>query len=130
MNLKNLFLLFILSVYSSIAPAMNFLSDKSLSKVDIYIGGKNANKNTEIPRSPAKSIFTCYYEDGNIYLNVPFELGVIDVTIQNLSTGETWNYSWDSEPVWVCFPASDMEGEYVIEIETESHGDYIGYYDL
>lgn len=128
---KILFLLFMMLPFGGfVTSAMTLASDGGPSSRNIVLKKDGAHKDSEVPRSPAKPVFTCYYEDGNVCLKAAFELGIADVSIQNLSTGETWTYSWDSATAWVSFPTSDMEGEYVIEIETESHGSYTGYYEL
>lgn len=99
-------------------------------KKDVVLSKKTSVDNNQRPRSPRKLVLDCYYEDGYVYLYTSFEIGVIDMTIRNLSTGEVLNYAQESGFGWISFPASTADGNYMVEMGTESYGDYIGYYEL
>lgn len=109
---------------------MSSNGEPSTNKKDVVLSKKTSVDNNQRPRSPRKLVLDCYYEDGYIYLYTSFEIGVIDMTIRNLSTGEVLNYAQESGFGWISFPASTAEGNYMVEMETESYGDYIGYYEL
>ncbi|MBQ8889091.1 MAG: hypothetical protein IJY59_06345 [Bacteroidaceae bacterium] len=91
---------------------------------------KKSWDNSTLPRSLDRLIWNCYYESGVIYLNVPFEMGSVTLTVTNLATGETWNYRQESGFGWIVLPTSQSQDNYQVEVVTESSGEYIGYYNL
>ena len=130
MNKKSLVLLLMMLMTStSIVFGMNTYSEDS-QKEDVVLDEKKSWDKSEFPRSNNSIIWTCYYENGVIYLNVPFEIGSVTLTVTNLATGETWNYRQESGSGWIVLPTSQSQGNYQVEVVTESCGEYIGYYDL
>lgn len=128
MNKKNLVLLLMLLVISnSIIYGMSVSSD---DKENIVLDKSNSWENSERPRSLDMLVWTCYYENGKVYLNVPFEIGCVSLTITNITTGEVWSFKQESGWGWISLPTSETSGNYRVEVRTESHGDYIGYYNL
>ena len=130
MNKKCLVLLLMMLMTStSIVFGMNTYSEDS-QKEDVVLDEKKSWDKSEFPRSNNSIIWTCYYENGVIYLNVPFEIGSVTLTVTNLATGESWNYRQESGTGWIVLPTSQSHGNYQVEVVTESSGEYIGYYDL
>ena len=130
MNKKSLVLLLMLLMVSTTRVlGMNTYSENS-QKENIVLDEKKSWENSERPRSLDKLIWTCYYENGSVYLNVPFELGSVTLTVTNLATGEVWNYRQESGFGWIVLPTSQAQGSYMVEVKTEFQGDYIGYYNI
>ena len=130
MNKKCLVLLLMMLMTStSIVFGMNTYSEDS-QKEDVVLDEKKSWDKSEFPRSNNSIIWTCYYENGVIYLNVPFEIGSVTLTVTNLATGESWNYRQESGTGWIVLPTSQSHGNYQVEVVTKSSGEYIGYYDL
>lgn len=130
MNKKSLVLLLMLLMVSTTRVlGMNTYSENS-QKEDVVLQEKDSWENSELPRSLDRLIWTCYYENGSVFLNVPFELGIVTLTVTNLATGEVWNYRQESGFGWIVLPTSQVQGYYQVEVETESNGEYIGYYIL
>lgn len=106
------------------------LSSDDKKKEDIVLNEKNSWENSDRPRSLDMLVLTCYYENGVVYLNVPLELGSVTLTVTNLATGESWNFRQESGFGWITLPTSQSQGNYQVEVVTESNGNYIGYYNL
>ena len=131
MNKKSFVLLLMMLIAStSISSSMSSIFEDSKKK-DVVLRNKNSwDSNSEKPRSLDSLIGTCYYENGNVYLNVPIELCSVTLTVTNLATGEAWNYRQESGFGWIVLPTSQSQGNYQVEVVTKSSGEYIGYYDL
>ena len=130
MNKKSLVLLLMLLMAGTTRVlGMDTYSENS-QKEDVVLDEKKSWENSEIPRSLDKLIWTCYYENGSVYLNVPFELGSVTLTVTNLATGEVWNYRQESGFGWIVLPTSQVQGCYMVEVGTQSNGEYIGYYAI
>ena len=105
-------------------------SGEDENKTDIVLVKGNADDESKHARIPTNLVLTCYYENGSVYLNVPFELGSVTLTVTNLATGEVWNYRQESGFGWIVLPTSQVQGNYMVEVGTESNGEYIGYYSI
>lgn len=122
-------LLMMLMASTSMVLGINTYSNDSQKK-DIVLDKTDTWDESDKPRSLDRLIWTCYYENGGVYLNVPFEMGSVTLTVTNLVTGETWNYRQESGFGWIVLPATQSKGNYQVEVATESNGNYIGYYNL
>ena len=130
MNKKSLILFLMLFIASNSVIYGMCLSSDDKKKEDIVHNEKNSWENSDRPRSLDMLVLTCYYENGVVYLNVPLELGSVTLTVTNLATGESWNFRQESGFGWITLPTSQSQGNYQVEVVTESSGEYIGYYDL
>lgn len=128
-NKKSLLLSLLLIISTSIVSGMNSYCEES-QKEDVTLNEKKSWENSDKPRSLDKLNWTCYYENGFVYLNVPSGIGVVTLTVTNLTTGEVWNYRQDSGFGWIILPTAETQGNYMVEVGTESYGNYIGYYTL
>ena len=62
-----------------------------------------------------------------VYTSVTFDLGEIDVTVTNCSTGEFWEDSFDSSSVSQhLLPISSTSGRYEVVYTTENGDSYVG----
>lgn len=130
MKKKSLVLLLMLLMAStSMVLGMNTSSEDS-QKEDVVLDEKDSWDESKLPRSLNRLNWTCYYENGGVYLDVPFELGSVTLTVTNLATGEAWSYRQESGFGWIVLPTSQAQGNYMVEVATESNGNYIGYYNL
>ena len=130
MNKKSLVLfLMLLIASSSVVLGMNSNCDEK-KKEDIVLDEKNSWENSDLPRSLDMLVWTCYYENGSVYLNVPFEMDSVTMTVTNTTTGEVWTLQQEFVLGWISLPTSEVQGNYMVEVKTEHHGEYIGYYDL
>lgn len=67
----------------------------------------------------------------SIQTTVTEDLGEIEVTVTNLSTGEAWSDSFDSGVIMqTLLPISGTPGYYEIEYITESGDTYVGCFEL
>ena len=127
---KSLILFLMLFIASNSVIYGMCLSSDDKKKEDIVLNEKNSWENSDRPRSLDMLVLTCYYENGVVYLNVPLELGSVTLTVTNLATGESWNFRQESGFGWITLPTSQSQGNYQVEVVTESNGNYIGYYNL
>lgn len=97
---------------------------------DIVLDDNNSWDENDLPRSLNTLDLTCYYENGNVFLNIPFETGTLILSVTNLSTGQVWTIRQDYGFGWISMPTSNMEGSYCVEVQTNLYGDYIGYYTI
>ena len=82
-------------------------------------------------RSP--SDFHVFYDrmSSAIYTTVTSDLGQIEMTVTNLSTGEAWSDTFDSGAIMqTLLPISGTAGYYEIEYVTESGDVYEGIFIL
>lgn len=80
------------------------------------------------PRSQDIYLVTCQYEDETVYLNFLANIGWVELTVTNLSTGDTWNTTQLSTLGSLSLQTSTDSGNYKVEIKTELDGNYIGYF--
>ena len=130
MNRKSLVLFLMLLIASnSVVSGMNLFCDEK-KKEDIVLDEDNSWENSDKPRSLDMLVWTCYYENGSVYLNVPFEMDSVTLTVTNTTTGEVWTLRQEFVLGWISLPTSEAPGSYMVEVETEHHGEYIGFYNL
>lgn len=109
---------------SSVVLGMNSNCDEK-KKEDIVLDEKNSWENSDLPRSLDMLIWTCYYENGSVYLNVPFEMDSVTLTVTNTTTGEVWTLPQESVLGWISLPTSEVQGNYMVEVKTKHHGESI-----
>ena len=128
MNKKSLILLLMLLVTGNFTVyGMNVSSG---DKENIVLDKNNSWSESDKPRSLDRLDWTCYYENGKVYLNVPFEIACISLTVTNMTTGEAWSFEQELSFGWISLPTSEASGSYRVKVRRESNGDYIGYYTL
>ena len=101
-----------------------------VEKVDIPIDKDKENSwgKDERPRTQDIFLVTCQYEDETVYLNFLANIGWVELTVTNLSTGDTWNTTQLSTLGSLSLQTSTDSGNYKVEIKTELDGNYIGYF--
>lgn len=128
MNKKSLVLLLMLLITSnSIVYGMNV---SSADKENIVLDEKESWNESDKPRSLDRLVWTCYYENGSVYLNIPFEVGCVSLIVTNMESGEVWSFRQESGWGWISLSTSEVSGNYRVVVNTEFHRDYIGYYIL
>ncbi|MBR4043852.1 MAG: DUF3244 domain-containing protein [Bacteroidaceae bacterium] len=130
MNKKSLVLFLMLLIANcSIIHGMSPSSDDK-KKEDIVLDEKKSWDNSDLPRSLDRLVWTCYYENGSVYLNVPFEMDSVTLTVTNTTTGEVWTLRQEFVLGWISLPTSEVQGNYMVEVKTKHHGEYMGFYNL
>ena len=71
-----------------------------------------------------------YYQDGAIYLQFAYDMGEVEITVTNETTGEMWQQTDDSAFGFVTIPASTNVGNYYITIVTDDASCYSGSFSL
>ncbi|MDO4754719.1 MAG: hypothetical protein Q4A54_00070 [Parabacteroides sp.] len=112
-------------------PSFGFsLSIEENEKTDIELEKGNIEDKNKHARTSEFIPLSCYYQQGNIYLDSSVDLGESIVTLTCLETGEVQKFSQSLNIGTVCLPASLGTGKYLIEIETEYGDWFYGYYTL
>ena len=73
---------------------------------------------------------TCMYQDGFLCFTFYEDLGELEITVTNQSTGATTTYPYDAASGSVVVGVSNESAPYLIEIETISGDCYWGEYTL
>lgn len=118
---KVVFLLFFL------LPFLSFAENKSETHEIVII--KQDKK--QQPRTPDfGSDITAYYQDGVVYLQFSYDMGEVDVTVTNETTGEMWQQTEDSAFGSVAIATSATAGSYTVTIVTDDGVCYSGSFAL
>ena len=109
------------------------------------VESKSVNNNPQIPiqviistgqesphRAPAYVPIQAYYQEilSSVCMTFSQNLGVLDITITNLTDGTYADYEVDSSLGSAMLPISGEEGFYTIEIVLTSGVQYIGQFEL
>ena len=73
---------------------------------------------------------TAYYQDGVVYLQFGYDMGNVDVTVTNETTGEMWQQTDDSAFGYAIIATSTNVGNYYITIVTDDASCYSGSFSL
>lgn len=131
MNAKVLSLWMLLLMGGSLnVSGMEVFNVDSTKKEDVVIDKNKGNswENGDRPRTQDIFFVTCQYEDETVYLNFLANIGWVELTVTNLSTGDTWNTTQLSTLGSLSLQTSTDSGNYKVEIKTELDGNYIGYF--
>ncbi|MCM1151979.1 MAG: DUF3244 domain-containing protein [Alistipes senegalensis] len=82
------------------------------------------------PRSISIIPVTCFYNSGTLSLTFIDEIGSVTVIVFNQSTGEQWIDYIDADDGYATMQISEDEGDYAIEIVTDTGICYSGYFTL
>ena len=83
------------------------------------------------PRTPDYgSDIMAYYQDGVIYLQFAYDMGEVEITVTNETTGEMWQQTDDSAFGSASIATSTSAGDYYITIVTDDASCYSGSFSL
>ena len=83
------------------------------------------------PRTPDYgSDIMAYYQDGVIYLQFAYDMGEVEISVINETTGEQWSQIDDSAFGFVTVPTSTSAGDYYITIVTLDGSCYSGSFSI
>ena len=122
--------LFILTVL--LLSNMNFVWSTMSSGDSNIIINKDTPKDSdkERPRDLLQVPITCMYQEGSLCFTFYEDLGELEITVTNQSTGATTTYPYDAASGSVVVGVSNESAPYLIEIETISGDCYWGEYTL
>ena len=69
-----------------------------------------------------------YYQDGVVYLQFTYNMGNVEITVTNESTGEQWQQTEDTAFGSATIATSTSAGDYSITIVTDDATCYSGYF--
>lgn len=76
------------------------------------------------------SEITAFYQDGMIYLQFAYDMGEVEISIINETTGEMWQQTEDTAFGSVSITTSTSAGDYYITIVTDDASCYSGSFSL
>lgn len=82
------------------------------------------------PRTPAFIPITGMYDDGRVILDFIEEIGTLNITVANQSTGEMYFDCCDSADGHFEIEISASKGNYLLTIQTENGTTYYGEFTL
>lgn len=82
------------------------------------------------PRTPAFIPVTGMYDDGRVVLDFIEEIGTLNITVANQSTGEMYFDCCDSADGHFEMEISASKGNYLLTIQTENETTYYGEFTL
>ena len=83
------------------------------------------------PRTPNfSSDIMAYYQDGVVYLQFVYDMGDVEITVTNETTGEQWQQTEDTAFGSASIATSTSAGDYYITIVTDDAICYSGSYSL
>lgn len=97
--------------------------------ITIRNGGGNESQITR-PRTPAFIPITGMYDDGRVILDFIEEIGSLNITVANQSTGEMYFDCCDSADGHFEIEISASKGNYLLTIQTENGTTYYGEFTL
>ena len=125
--MKKIILLFALLL----ASVNSILSANGSEDKNILIEKGNSIDPSEIqPRSLVNVPIYCIYNGGFLYFTFLENLGEVEITVTNQSTGANATYKYDSAYGCIVVGTSSDSGTYLIGIVTGSGEYYYGQYNL
>ena len=119
----------ILSICLLFIGNVNVSADNNPEEDRIPIVSKDKDNNNK--KSLTQVPFYAYYQDGIVYIGTTGEFTVVDVTIENTTTGtvytEVLNMTGCTDSVDI---STGGAGSYTLEIETEYGDEFVGYFTL
>lgn len=122
-------ILFLLSFLFSL-PSIVCMAEES-KKEFTPIAIEEEEKLPQKPRTPDYgSDITAFYQDGVIYLQFAYDMGEVEITVTNETTGEMWQQTEDSAFGSTSIATSTDAGNYYITIVTDDASCYSGNFSL
>lgn len=123
-------ILFLLSFLFSLPNFISIAEETKKENVPITIVEKEQS-NPNLPRTPDYgSDIMAYYQDGVIYLQFAYDMGEVEITVTNETTGEMWQQTEDSAFGSTSIATSTNVGNYYITIVTDNTSCYSGSFSL
>ncbi len=117
-------------VFSATAvSASTSKDDIKTEPINIRHGSGNDSQITR-PRIPAFIPITGMYDDGRVILDFIEEIGTLNITVANQSTGEMYFDCCDSADGHFEMEISASKGNYLLTIQTENGTIYYGDFTL
>ena len=92
---------------------------------------QNPPKDPQSQRTPDySSDITAFYQSGVIYLQFGSDMGEVEITVTNETTGEQWSQIDDSAFGSASIATSTSAGDYYITIVTDDASCYSGSFSL
>ena len=92
---------------------------------------QNPPKDPQSQRTPDfGSDIMVYYQDGMIYLQFGYDMGEVEISVINETTGEVWQQTDDSAFGTATIATSTNVGNYYITIVTDDGSSYSGNFTL
>ena len=92
---------------------------------------QNPPKDPQSQRTPDYgNDITAFYQSGVVYLQFAYDMGEVEITVTNETTGEMWQQTEDTAFGSVSITTSTSAGDYYITIVTDDASCYSGNFSL
>ena len=123
-------ILFLLSLLFSLPNFISIAEETKKENVPITIVEKEQS-NPNLPRTPDfGSDITAFYQYGMIYLQFAYDMGEVEITVTNETTGEMWQQTEDTAFGSTSIATTTDAGNYYITIVTDNASCYSGSFSL
>lgn len=119
--MKKLFLLLFLMCGVLFSSAEEKKEIPIIKKPEPIVGPRTPNFGSDI---------MAYYQDGVIYLQFVYDMGDVEITVTNESTGEQWQQTEDTAFGSASITTSTSAGDYFITIVTDDASCYSGSFSI
>ena len=129
--MKKIYSVFIASVIlvmsTSAFPARSIMGDLK----DVPIRKEGTPEESDRPQAPALSLFTVFLDTdlGSLFVSSRYDVGEVSVTIENLSTGDFYSYTFDSADS-ALLPINGSAGFWTITLTLDNGTEFAGEFQL
>ena len=129
MNMKQRKFYFLIFILCAIFNSTTAMGESSTKDQPIFIEIRKDPSN--LPRTPHPNCeINAIYQNGILHLQFAYDMGEVEITVTNESTGEMWQQTDDSAFGAATIATSTNVGNYYITIVTDDGACYSGNYSL
>lgn len=117
----------ILVMSTSAFPARSIMGDLK----DVPIRKEGTPEESDRPQVPALSLFTVFLDtdSGSLFVSSRYDVGEVSATIENLSTGDFYSYTFDSADS-ALLPINGSAGFWTITLTLDNGTEFAGEFQL
>lgn len=129
--MKKIYSIFIASVIlvmsTSAFPARSMMGDLK----DVPIRREGTPEESDRPMAPALRLFSAFVDtDSNaLFVSSRYDVGEVSATIENISTGEFYSYTFDSADT-ALLPIACTNGLWSVRLTLEGGAEFVGEFQL
>lgn len=129
--MKKTFIVLMANMLLAIAPQTSLFGKTMGEVIPVPIRKEDTHNNIGRPHAPELPLFnSCLNTDSSsLIIYSAYDVDEVSAVIENLTTGELYEYSFDSSDVAVL-PISGSEGLWYITLSLIDGTDYIGEFEL
>lgn len=127
----------IISVFASIIVAATALASPTGTRMGDQVivpmseADKSNGETTSRPRAPALRLFSAFVDTDSdaLFVSSRYDVGEVSATIENISTGEFYSYTFDSADT-ALLPIACTNGLWSVRLTLEGGAEFVGEFQL